>query len=364
MNIPFGNLKENYKSIKPEVDFGISRVLKSGWFILGKEVEEFEKKFARFSGAKYCIGVGNGMEAIQISLLACGIKPGDEVITTPLTAAATSLAIVSVGAVPVYVDIDSETYNIDEKKIEKSITKKTEAILPVHLYGQMCDMEAITKIAKEHNFQIIEDCAQAHGASINNKKAGTFGLCGAFSFYPSKNLGAFGDAGCIITNNAKLASKAQFLRDYGQIGRYEHKFKGFNSRLDEVQAAILRVKLRHLNKWNKKRAQIAKWYSEFLSDTSLVLPSSKPKNNPSWHLYVVRSKNRDKLKKYLNNKGIATQVHYPKVLYKQDALKQFKKDRCPIAEKTIEEIFSLPIYPELTKGQVKYICSVIKKYGI
>jgi len=360
MNIPFGNLKENYNISKRAIDKSIVRVLNSGWFILGKEVELFEKEFARFCGAKYCVGVANGLEALQISLLASGIKKGDEVITTPLSAAATALAIIHIGAKPVYVDIDSETYNIDPEKIKKAITKKTKAILPVHLYGQICDMQSIIKIAKKHNLKIIEDCAQSHGATIKNKKAGTFGDCGAFSFYPSKNLGAYGDAGCIVTNNSNIAKLARSLRDYGQINRYEHKYCGFNSRLDEIQAAILRVKLLKLSEYNKKRVQVAKWYNESLYGIGIVLPSEGHFGGHVWHLYVICAKNRDKLQKYLQKNGIQTQVHFPKVLYKQEALLSYSK--CLIAENAVKEILSLPVYPELSKKEVEYICKSIKEF--
>ena len=360
--IPFGNLKKQYLSIKSEIDKAIKRVLDSGWFILGEQVGKFEKEFAKYCGVKYCVGVANGMEALQLSLMALDIKKGDEVITTPLSAAATSLAIIQVGAKPVFVDIDPVSFNIDVNKIERAITKRTKAILPVHLYGQMADMSAIIKIAKKYNLKIIEDACQAHGASLNNKQAGNWGDCGAFSFYPSKNLGAFGDGGAITTNSKNLADKIKFLRNYGQVGRYEHKYMGLNSRLDEMQAGILRVKLKYLKKWNGQRQQISKIYQQELQDLDLILPQFENKTDHVWHLYVIRTKKQDKLQKYLAQQGIGTQVHFPKVLYNQLAIKPFSKGKCPQAERVVKEILSLPIYPELSEKEVKYVCKKIRSF--
>lgn len=364
MKIKPGNLKKQYFFVKKEINQAVSRTLNSGWFILGKEVESFEKKFAGYSGVKYCVGVANGLEALQISLVALGVGRGDEVITTPLTAMATTLAIIHVGAKPVFVDIDSKSFNIDASKIEQAITKKTKAILPVHLYGQMADMALIMKIAKRYRLLVIEDCAQAHGAEYKGKKAGSFGDCGAFSFYPSKNLGAFGDGGCIITNNAKLAEKIRSLRDYGQQGRYNHIYLGFNSRLDELQAAILKVKLKHLDNWNDRRRQLAKIYNQLLNEAEVVQPVELKGYFHIYHLYVVRTKKRDELKEYLLKQGVKTEIHYPKVLYRQPFYINFSRNKnsCSIAEKYCQEILSLPLYPELTIEQVKYICQAIKKF--
>lgn len=362
MKIPFGDLRKNYLSIRSEIDWAISRVLKSGWFTLGGELDKFEKEFARSIGMKYCIGVANGLEALQIAFLATGIKPGDEVITTPLSAAATTLAIMHIGARPVYVDIDPQTYNLNAEKIEAAITKNTKAILPVHLYGQMADMERIVATAKKHGLIVVEDCAQAHGASSKGKLAGSWGAVGAFSFYPSKNLGAYGDAGCLVTNNKKITDTARALRDYGQIGKYNHQYAGFNSRLDALQAAVLYVKLRYLSEWNGRRKKIAASYAKLLSGLPLVLPSGGESRAHVWHLYVIRTKNRDQLQKYLTEHGITTQIHYPKTLYNQRALRSFSGRPCLVAEKLVREIISLPIYPELTDKEVFYICSTIKKF--
>jgi len=360
MKIPFGQLSRQYQSIKKEVDQAVLQVMARGWFILGQEVGNFEKKFAKYCGVKYCVGVANGLEALQISLMALGITAGDEVITTPLSAAATSLAIIHLGAKPIFVDIDPDTYNIDPKKIEKAITKRTKAILPVHLYGQLADIKRIMKIARRHNLFVIEDCAQAHGAQLNNKRAGSFGDIAAFSFYPSKNLGAFGDAGCVVTNNSELAQKARSLRDYGQVGKYDHKYLGLNSRLDEIQAAILSVKINYLNRWNNQRHQLATLYSSLLSGLPVSLPETNISSSHVWHLYVIKTNRRDALKKYLINHGVDVQIHYPKPLYRQEAMKQFNCHQCPEAESTIKQILSLPLYPEMTNGQVVYICKTIK----
>ncbi len=364
MRIPFGNLLKQYKSIQKEIDKAILRVMNSGWFILGKEVENFEKEFSKYCGAKYCIGVGNGLEAIQIALMACGVQAGDEVITTPLSAVATSLAISHIGAIPVYVDINHCTYNIDPTNIEKKITSKTKAILPVHLFGQMAEMEEILRIAKKHNLFVIEDVAQAHGAHYGGKKAGTYGNFGAFSFYPSKNLGAYGDAGALITDDDILAKKARILRDYGQENRYEHSMMGLNSRLDEQQAAIVSTKLEYLDRWNARRKTIAQRYSEALKNLPLVLPREKDPNSHVWHLYVLQTDQRDELRRFLEEKEIATQIHYPKAIYLQKAYEgyKFKKGLCPTAEEITGKILSLPIYPELTDEEVEYICKSIKDF--
>jgi len=362
--ILFGDLKKQYFAIKNEIDAAAKKVFYSGWFILGKEADNFEKEFAKYCGVKYCVGVANGLEALQISLMALGVKSGDEVITTPLTAMATALAIIKVGAKPIFVDIDPRSFNIDAGKIEQAITKKTKAILPVHLYGQMADMGTIMNIAKKHNLLVIEDCAQAHGAEHQGKKAGSFGDCGAFSFYPSKNLGAFGDAGCVITDNAKLAEKIRALRDYGQSGRYNHIYFGLNSRLDELQATILRVKLKYLDVWNKRRRQLAKIYSQSLAGVKIVAPVELKGCFHIYHLYVIRVGKRNELIKYLLKYGVQTGVHYPKLVYRQKAYKGFSKkiSHCEVAEKYCREIISLPLYPELAAAQVKRICRLIKNF--
>lgn len=363
-SIPFGNLKKQYESLKPEIDKAVLRVLSSGWFILGKEVENFENAFAQYCGAKYCVGVGNGMEALQTSLMALEIGEGDEVITTPLSAAATSLAISHVGAIPVFADINPQTFNIDPDGIEKKITPKTKAILPVHLYGRVADMKRIMEIAHKHNLYVIEDVAQAHGAELDGKKAGTFGNFGALSFYPSKNLGAYGDAGGLITNDETLAKKARVIRDYGQDGRYHHVVIGLNSRLDEIEAAILSVKLPYLDAWNLCRKKIAEKYNSGLQGFPMILP--KEEENHVWHLYVIQTDRRDLLQKYLKKYRIASQIHYPKVIYQQEVYHHLNipKGHAPQAEEAVKKIISLPIYPELTEEETDYIIETIKNFFI
>lgn len=348
---------------KKEYFEAIERVLYSGRFILGKEVEAFEKEFARFLKIKYCVGVGTGLEAIQISLMALGIKGGDEVITTPLSAVATTLAILAVRAKPVFVDIN-EKGQIDASLIEEAITKNTKAVLPVHLYGQPCEIGSINNICEKHKLFLIEDAAQAHGSTFIGKNLGTFGNLGAFSFYPTKNLGAFGDGGAIITNNASLAKACREIRDYGQSGKYKHTRYGLNSRLDELHAALLRVKLRFLKKDNKKRLSLAKCYVENLSQISgieIVLPEKISDSN--FHLFVIKVKRRDELQKYLLSKGIQTLVHYPATIPDQPFLKKdFDDANIDTARKFVKKILSLPISSTLSNPDISYVTNAIKDF--
>jgi len=362
--IPFGDLKKNYLSIQKEIDKAIKKVLGKGWYILGSEVKEFEKEFSNYCGVKYGIGVANGMEALQISLNVLNIGAGDEVITVPNSAMATSLAIIRSGAKPVFVDINQDSYNIDIPQIEGKITKRTKAILLVHLFGQMAEMDSINKIAKKHNLKVIEDACQAHGSEYMNKRSGSWGDVGCFSFYPSKNLGAYGDGGMIVTNNAKVAEQAIILRNYGKKTRYNFYKKGINSRLDEIQAAILRVKLKHLDKWNKKRREIAGWYNYFLTDSPVIIPEEQKKCFHIYHLYVIKSEKRDKLKEFLDKNNVGTEIHYPKVNYLEKAYSDLKirKGTCPVAEKTSKIILSLPMYPELTRKEIKKISQLILSF--
>ncbi len=362
--IPFGDLRKQYLSIKKEINQAIKNVLEKGWFVLGKEVEKFEKEFAKYCRVKHGVGTGSGFTAIQIALMALDIGSGDEVITAPNSAMATSLAISAVKAKPVFVDINPETYNIDVFKIEEKINKKTKAILPVHLFGQTAQMDMIKQLAKKYNLKVIEDACQAHGAKYRSKKAGSLGDISCFSFYPSKNLGAYGDGGMIVTNSKKIAEKVKRLRNYGQGERYVFLERGLNSRLDELQAAILRVKLKYLDKWNQERRKLAGWYHKYLSGSSLILPQEQKNCFHIYHLYVVRSKQRDRLQRYLSDNGIQTLIHYPRVNYLEKAYRdlEIKKGACPVAEKLSQEIFSLPIYPELTKRQIERIAKAILDY--
>ena len=352
------------KRINRELKEATNRVIDSNWYILGKEVENFEREFANYLGVKYCIGVGNGLEALHIILRAYSIGEGDEVIIPSNTYIATALAVSYAGATPIMVEPDERTYNINPDLIEEKITKKTKAIIPVHLYGQACDMDPINEIAKKYNLKVIEDSAQAHGATYKGKKCGTLGDASGFSFYPTKNLGALGDAGAVTTNDKGLAEKVRVLGNYGSEKHYYNKYMGFNSRLDEMQATILRVKLKHLEEFNEEREMIAQLYLKGLQDTNLILPYTPECAEPVWHQFVIRSKKRDKLQEYLKSKGIGTLIHYPLPIHLQEAYKHlgYKKGEFPIAEKIANEVLSLPMYPYLSEKNIKIITNYIKKY--
>lgn len=360
--ILLNNFEKEYHYFQREVDREIKKTLKSGYYILGKNVENFENNFSKYIGTKYCIGVANGLEALQISLIVLGVKSGDEVITVANTAVATALAITNVGATPVFVDVD-EYYHIDCNLIEAKVSKKTKAIIPVHLFGQMADMEKILKIAKKHRLKIIEDACQAHGASYKGKKAGSFGDTGAFSFYPTKNLGAYGDGGAITTNSKSLYLKCKMIRNYGQKNRYEHVVKGLNSRLDELQAAVLSVKLKKLDDLNKKRNKIAQIYYKNLEDQKgLVLPKVRKNSFHPYHLFVIQAKNRDKLHLYLKSKNIETIIHYPIPIHKQEAFKEFRRLRLTNTENLAKKILTLPASPFTSEKEIKTVCKEIKNF--
>lgn len=360
--IPFVNLRKQYRGIKKEIDGAIKEVLGKGQFVLGDQVNQFEKEFARYCGSKYAIGVASGTDALELSLRALGVKEGDEVITAPNSAVATAMAILAVGAKPVFVDIESGTLNINPELVERSITSKTKVILPVHLFGNPAEMDKILKIAKKHKLAVIEDACQAHGAKYLAKKAGTWGKMGCFSFYQTKNLGAYGDGGAVVTNDKRLYKILLALRQYGWNEKKESEMFGRNSRLDEIQAAVLRVKLRHLNDWTQKRRQIAKSYGRLLKKTPLKLPTENGFH--VFHLYVVQTPLRNKLKSFLEKRGIKTTVHYPVIIPSQPYFSKlgYKNNCCPEAEKINSKILSLPIYPEMTTTEVKKICQTIKEF--
>lgn len=362
--IPFGDLKRQYLSIKEEVDLTVKKVLNSGWYILGDQVKEFEDNFAKYCGTKYAIGVANGVEAIQIALLSLGIGKGDEVITAANSCSATALGIYLSGAIPIYVDIDPDTYNIDYLKIEEKINKKTKVILPVHLYGQAAEMDMINKITKKHSLKVVEDACQAHGLMYKGKKSGNFSDLGCFSFYPSKNLGAYGDGGMIVTSSSKLAERCKKLRNYGKNNKGESEIIGINSRLDEFHAAILNTKLKHLDKWIEQRRYLANLYKKYLKNSFVVIPKENKDCFHSYHLYVIRCKKRNELMDFLKQQGIGTAIHYPKVIYLEKAYqdKIHKKGFCPISEKYSKEILSLPMYAELTELEAKKISQTILKF--
>jgi len=367
LNIPLVDLKAQYNSMKDEIDAAIQRVVRSGQFILGPEVKAFEDEMAVYCGTKYAVGVASGTDALHIALLAFGIKPGDEVITTPFTFIATAESIAKCGAKPVFVDIDPGTYNIDPAQIEPRITSQTRAILPVHLYGQSAAMERILEIAKRYNLKVIEDCAQALGAKYQGKKVGSLGDAGCLSFFPSKNLGAYGDAGMVVTNDPSIAETVKILRFHGSKATYQHVMHGFNSRLDALQAAVLRVKLKHLDRWNELRRSRTSLYSRLLSRIEGIQPPHIEKHNESsCNYYTIRLKdsrlNRDKLRKHLESNGIQTMVYYPLSLHLQEVYKYLgqKPGDFPQSELAQEQVLSLPMYPELSEEQIQEIVQEIK----
>lgn len=363
MKVPFLDLKAAYLELKDELDTAYQRVMNSGWYILGEEVEAFEREFAEYSGAKHCVGVANGLDALHLILRGYNIGAGDEVIVPSNTYIATWLAVSYAGATPVPIEPNFNTYNIDPEKIEDAVTEKTKAIMPVHLYGQPAAMGEIKKIGKKYNLKIIEDAAQAQGAKYKDKRAGNLGDAAGFSFYPGKNLGAFGDAGAVMTNDGDLAEKVRMLRNYGSKVKYYNEVKGYNSRLDLLQAAFLRVKLKYLEKWNTRRAEVASYYLENLSDISeLILPVVADETNPAWHLFVIRSADRNQLQKHLENSGIGIVIHYPVPPHLSEAYQDLKFPDFPVAEEISETILSLPISPHIEKKQIVYICESIKSF--
>jgi dTDP-4-amino-4,6-dideoxygalactose transaminase len=363
MKIPLVDLKANYDSIKGEIDSIIKQTIDNSSFIMGAPVKEFDKNWAEYCNSQFSFGVANGTEAIRLSLLALDIKQGDEVITSPNTFIATTEAISAVGATPVFVDIDESTYTINPDQIEEKITERTKAIIPVHLYGHPCDMEKIVEIARRRNIKILEDCAQSHGATFKGKKTGTIGNISGFSMFPAKILGAFGDAGAIITDNERLAEKINLLRNHGRFSKYEHLQEGFNSRIDALQANILNVKLKHLDNWIEKRRQLANKYKEELLEV-VTCPREKDWASHSYYMYVIRTEKRDELREFLEKNEISCQIHYPIPLHLQPAYKHlnYKEGDFPITEKVANEILSIPLYPELTEEQQNYIISKIKEF--
>jgi len=362
MKIPFVDLRTQYLSIKDEIDQAISNVIMDSAFIGGKYLKTFENTFADYIGAKYCIGVGNGTDALFVAMKALGIKEGDEVITVANSFIATSEAITMAGARVVFVDCDSETYNMDVRKIEAKITAGTKAIIPVHLYGQPAAMDDIMEVAKKYSLFVIEDAAQAHGARYKDKNAGTIGDCACFSFFPGKNLGAYGDAGAIVTDNEELARRLRMYANHGRVEKYNHEFEGVNSRLDGLQSAILTVKLKHLERWTGRRRAIANMYDEGLRDV-VITPPVLPGVRHVYHLYVVRIKERDKVRKLLDEKGISTGIHYPIPLpfLKAYGYLGHRPDDFPVSYSLKDEILSLPIHGDMTDEQVSYVIEQLKQ---
>jgi len=362
VKIPFVDLKAQYNSIKEEIDQSIQNVIQKAAFINGEYVQSFEKTFSEYIGVKHCTSVGNGTDALFIALKSLDIGEGSEVITAANSFIATSEAITRAGAKVIFIDCDKDTYNIDINKVEEVITKNTKAIIPVHLYGHPCDMSPILKLSKKHNLYLIEDAAQAHGAKYKNQNVGTFGDIACFSFYPGKNLGAYGDGGAIVTNKEQLAMKARMYANHGRREKYEHEFEGINSRLDGLQAAILEVKLKYLEKWTERRISIARKYNEEFKGV-VVTPKTIPNTRHVYHLYVIQVKNRHRVRSFLNAKGISTGIHYPLPLPFQKAYKYigYDKEDFPVAYALKNKILSIPIHADMTKEHVEYVLFNVKQ---
>jgi dTDP-4-amino-4,6-dideoxygalactose transaminase len=359
--IPLVGLFDQYQTIKPKIDAAIQNVITKSAFIGGEEVRSFENEFASYCEANACVGVGNGTDALYLTLRALGIGPGDEVITVAHTFIATAEAISMTGALPIFVDVREDTMLMDAAKIEAAITPRTKAIVPVHLYGQSCDMDAIVQIARKHNLKVIEDAAQAHGGRWRGQRVGSIGDAATFSFYPGKNLGAFGDAGAVVSQDEALIEHVRMLANHGRLEKYTHKMEGVNSRLDALQAAILRVKLRYLDEWNSRRRAHADFYLDSLSQSEFRPQAVNPNAEPVWHLFVVRVSERESLQKRLKDEGIATGIHYPVPLHVQPAYqnRQIPLGSLPVTEAAANQVVSLPMYPELSEAQLELIVNAM-----
>jgi dTDP-4-amino-4,6-dideoxygalactose transaminase len=362
MNVPFGDLSRRYDSLRDSLDRAVRETMRDGWFVLGNRGAEFERSFAAWCGASHGIGVASGTDALNIALRACGIRPGDEVITAANTCVPTVVGIMLSGAVPVLVDIEPSSYTMDPAKLEDRMTSRTRGIVPVHLYGQCADMTSICEIARRHNLLVIEDCAQSHGAMVGGRMAGTMGDAAAFSFYPTKNLGAFGDGGLVLTSDAEIAERARLLRNYGQREVYHHEIHGFNSRLDEIQAAILQVQLPNIDLWNERRRNIADRYRRGLAGANVICPITREGRTHVFHLYVVRVSNRAAVMRRLAAAGIGTKIHYPVPLHRQPAYPELAdgKGTFPVTDHLSETILSLPMFPELRDEEVHYIVECLR----
>jgi dTDP-4-amino-4,6-dideoxygalactose transaminase len=363
--IPLVDLRAQYEPLKEEIHHAWDEILSSMRLFLGPNVQEFEKEFAAYTGVEDAIGVSDGTTAIHVALRAAGIGPGDEVITVSHTFIATAEAILLAGATPVFVDIDAKNYTIDVNQIEPAISPRTKAILPVHLYGQCADMDPILEIARKHGLVVIEDACQAHGAEYRGRKAGNLGDIGTFSFYYSKNLSAYGEAGMITTNNPELSRKVRMIRDHGSEKRYYHEILGWNARPDELQAAVLRIKLRHLDEWNNNRIKIAEKYRKAFQGLRLITPTAELDRKHIYHLFVIRTENRDALQSHLSSKGIGTGIHYPVPIHLQKVCESFNpgKGKLPVTEKVVHEILSLPMYPELDSSQIDRVATAIRNFS-
>lgn len=362
MTVPFLDLRAPYAELGPAIDAAIARVMASGWYILGEEVRAFEEEFAAYCGAAHCVGLSNGLDALHLVLRAWDIRPGDEVIVPAHTFIATWLAVAATGATPVAADVDPRTFNLDPSAVERAVTGRTRAVIPVHLYGQPADLDPILAIAARHGFRVLEDAAQAHGARYHRRRAGALGHAAAFSFYPSKNLGAVGDGGAVTTDDPRTAERVRLLANYGSPRKYEHVARGMNCRLDEVQAAVLRVKLGCLDEWNRRRSTVAAAYTAALAGSSLVAPEVPPDMEPVWHLYVVRAADRTSVQHRLAAFGIQTLIHYPSPPYLQPAFAGHAPlaPAMPVATALADDVLSLPIGPHMTPDQVATVAAALR----
>ncbi len=361
--VPFVNLRAQYDALKPRIDAAIASVLARSAYISGADVDDFQKWFAAFCGVRHAIGVSSGTRALELVLRGLNVGSGDEVVTSANTFIATAAAITAAGARPVLIDVDEASGNLDPDRLEAAITAKTKAIIPVNLYGRPAAMREILDIAKRRNIAVVEDAAQAHGAKYRGARTGSLGTAGCFSFYPTKNLGAFGDAGMVTTNDDALAERIRLLRDHGRISKYEHAVVGYTARLDNLQAAVLRVQADMLDEWNAKRRQVAKWYRERLG-APLVCPADDPQDEPVYHLYVVRVPKRDEFRAHLEANGIATAIHYPVPVHLQPAYRElgYSEGDFPVTERLTREIVSLPMHPFLQQADVQYVATVAAEY--
>jgi dTDP-4-amino-4,6-dideoxygalactose transaminase len=364
LQVPFVDLTAEYNSLEAEVGSAITNVLRTTDFILGREVGLFEKEFASFCSTKHAIGVDSGLSALELILRAYGVGPGNEVITQANTFIASALAISSVGATPRLVDVDARTYTMDVASLEKAITPRTAAILPVHLYGHPADMDGIMAIAQRHGLPVIEDACQAHGARYRGRRAGSLGNAAAFSFYPAKNLGCYGDGGGIVTSDSKVAEYVEMARNYGQREKYYHSLRGYNHRLDTVQAAVLRIKLRRLDERNAARRDHARLYQRLLEGSGAVLPTVAPYAEPVWHLFTICVEHRDALRAFLGENGIMTGIHYPVPIHLQEAYRDlgYRKGDFPVTECCAEHTLSLPMYPELAPEMIEYVADIVNEF--
>ena len=365
MRIPFLDLKTQYKQIDQEILPMVKEAMANGAFVGGPQVSGFEAEFAAYCDSKYCVGVGSGTDALRFALMAVGVTDGDEVITVPNTFIATTEAISQVGATPVFVDVRPDTYNMDCSKLTEKITEKTKAIIPVHLYGQPVDMDPILEIAESRNISVIEDACQAHGSLYKGRRAGSMGAAGCFSFYPGKNLGAYGEGGAVVTQDSRIAEKIRMIRDHGQAKKYIHEMEGYNGRLDAIQAGVLRIKLKRLDTWNDSRRKNAAYYTELLSGVDgVTVPVEAEFARPVYHLYVILVDDREGLQQFLNDKGIASGLHYPIPLHLQKAYARlgYGEGSFPVTENAAKKLISLPMFPELTRDQIEYVAESIKAF--